>query len=602
MTVKTKTVQSKTLSREASFDAHKIDIDTRTVEIAFSSEVPVERWFGEEILDHTVGSVRLGRLNNGAPLLLGHDTDDQIGVIVSATIDSDRIGRAKVRFGQSDLATEIFKDVQDGIRTKVSVGYRILKMQLEDPSSETERYRATDWEPYEISIVSVPADDLVGVGRNQNTQENEILIQYEERIMPEEIKQVVEAINQPKIDVKAERLSGATAERQRVQSIMTAARDHNQTELAERFIEQGRSADDFKSVVETITAQAPSVRDNTSVSQLGLSDGETREFSLMKAIRASVTGDWKDAGFERECSIAIADKLGRDARGFFVPMEVQKRVMNVTTGANLIATDHLAGSFIDNLRAMSVVGQAGATILPGLVGNVDIPKKTGSATFSWLTDDADSSLTDLTLGSVAMSPKTIAGAVAMSRRLMKQSSPAIEQMIMNDLAVGAALAIDLAALQGSGSAGQPKGIVNAVGVNVQSIAASAGTGYPTWAELVGFETAIAADEALMGALRFITTSAIRGGLKITAKDTGSGLFLMEGGQANGYEVSVSNQLTAKRIIMGNFNDVLIGMWGVLDIMPDVAAKAAAGGLVLRAFQDVDVAVRHAESFCINGPA
>lgn len=596
----TKTITSKPLIREAVFDTREIDIETRTVDLAFSSETPVERWFGEEILDHAPESVRLGRLTNGAPVLVDHDSRDQVGVVESAVIDGDRVGRAKVRFGQSARAMEIFNDVKDGIRTKISVGYRILKMQLEDPSAETESYRATDWEPFEVSVVSVPADDAVGVGRNSDDAENEILIKYEERKMPEENKPVVESVTQPKVDVTAERKTGASSERSRVQTIMQLAREHNQADLADSFIDQGRSADDFRDVVQTISAQSESVRDNTSVAELGLTNEETQRFSLMAAIRASINNDWGDAGFERECSIAIADKLGRDARGFFVPMEVQERVMNITTGADIIATDHLASSFIDNLRAASVVGAAGATILPGLVGNVDIPKKTGSATFGWLADDGDASLSDLILGSVAMSPKTIAGAVAMSRRLLKQSSPAIEQLIMADLAMGAALAIDLAALEGSGAANQPTGITNTVGVNTQAIAASATTGYPTWAELVGFESAIAADEALLGSLSLVTTSAIRGGLKVTAKDTGSGLFLMESGQANGYPVAVSNQLTAKRIIMGNFNDVLIGMWGVLDVVPDAAAKAAAGGLVLRAFQDIDVAVRHAESFCING--
>jgi len=595
----TKIIKSKSLSRMAEFDTRMIDIENRTVDLAFSSETPVERWFGEEILDHSSSSVRLGRLSNKAPVLLDHRHSDQIGVVETVSIDSDRIGRATVRFGQSDRASEIFKDIQDGIRTKISVGYRIHKMTLEDPSADVEVYRATDWEPYEISVVSVPADDAVGVGRSADDKENEILINYEERAMEETNTPITETATTPTVNVAAERQAGEKHERARVQDILKLAREHGQDDLAERFIEQGRSAGDFKDVVTTIAEQSASVRDDSPVSELGLTDTETRQFSLMNAIRASVSGDWKDAEFERECSLEISDKLGRDARGFFVPMEVQQRVMNATTGAAVIGTDHLAGSFIENLRASSVVGAAGATILPGLVGNVDIPKQTGSATFGWLADDANATLSDATLGSVSLTPKTIGGAVAMSRRLLKQSSPAIEQLIQNDLAIGAALAIDLAALEGSGAAGQPTGITNTVGVNTQAIAAALGTGYPTWDELVGFESAIAANEALMGALNIVTTSAIRGGMKTTPKDAGSGLFLMEGGQANGYNVSISNQLTANRIIMGNFNDVLIGMWGVLDIMPDTAAKAAAGGLVLRAFQDVDIAVRHAQSFCIN---
>ncbi|RLA21873.1 MAG: phage major capsid protein [Gammaproteobacteria bacterium] len=593
---KTKTIKSRELFREAQFDTRALDEDSRTVELAFSSEEPVERWFGQEILDHASSSVRLGRLATGGPLLVDHDHKDHIGVVESVTIDSDRVGRAKVRFGRSARAEEIFNDVKDGIKSKVSVGYRIHKMTLEDPSAEDEVYRASDWEPHEISIVSIPADNSVGVGRSDTDDENEITIQYEERVMPEQTAAVIET---PKIDVKAERDHGATGERSRVQDILKLAREHSQDDLAERYIEQGGTVEAFRDVVETITAQSGAVRDVAPASHLDLTAEETREFSLMTAIRASVSGDWSKAGFERECSIAIADQLGREARGFFVPFDIQQRVMNVTTGAGAVGTDHLAGSFIDNLRANAVVGQAGATFLDGLVGNVDIPKKSGSATFSWLADDGDTTNTDLTLGSVAMSPKTIGGAVAMSRRLMKQSSPSIEAMVLADLGIGAALAIDLAALAGTGAANQPTGIVNTAGVNTQSIAASAGTGYPTWSELVGFESAVAADEALAGSLRYITTSAINGGLKVTAKDTGSGLFLAANGEANGYGVMVSNQLAAKQIIFGNFADVMIGMWGVLDIAPDTAAKAAAGGLVLRAFQDVDVAVRHAESFCIN---
>lgn len=602
MQTQTKTIKCGTLARIGEFDVRSLDADKRTVALAFSSETPVERWFGNEILDHDPSSVRLGRLNNGAPVLVDHDHRDQIGVVELASIEGDRVGRATVRFGQSARAQEIFNDIQDGIRSKVSVGYRIHKMTMEDPSQEVESYRATDWEPHEVSIVSIPADDAVGIGRSAGSDDpqSEIIIQYEERTMSDQDKTPAPAESKvdPKVDLTAQRDLGAKAERERVQNILTAAREHDQAELAQRFIEQGRSAADFKDVVETIAKQSTAVRDETPASRVGLSENETQRYSLMKAIRASVTGNWKGAEYELECSNQIADNLDKEARGFFVPMEVQERVMNVTTGADIIATDHLAGSFIDNLRAQAVVGQAGATFLTGLQGNVDIPKKTASATFSWLADDGSVSDTDLTLGSVSMSPKTVAGSVAMSRRLLKQSSPAIEALIQSDLSMGAALAIDLAALAGSGASNQPTGIVNVTGVNTQTVA-DITNGYPTWAELVGFESAVAADNALMGSLRYITTSAVRGGLKITAKDSGSGIFLLNDGEANGYGVLVSNQLTAQRIIFGNFADLLIGMWGVLDLMPDTAAKAASGGLVLRAFQDIDIAVRHAESFCID---
>lgn len=155
-------------AREIRLDAARaVDERARTVEIAFSSEAPVDHWWGREILDHSPQAVRLERLLDGAPLLLDHDTRQQIGVIESARIDADRTGRALVRFSRGAKGEEIFQDVRDGIRTKISVGYLIHALVLESSSDETgDTYRITDWEPLEVSLVSIPADHTVGVGRS----------------------------------------------------------------------------------------------------------------------------------------------------------------------------------------------------------------------------------------------------------------------------------------------------------------------------------------------------------------------------------------------------------------------------------------------------
>lgn len=161
-----------TFTRDFEIDSNAIDIQARTVELSFSSEAPVERWFGTEILDHGPGAVRMARINNGGPLLLGHDLDDQIGVTVTASINSKtKRGKATVRFSRSAHAEEIFQDVIDGIRRLVSVGYRIFKT-VTETNGGVETVRAVDWEPYEISIVPVPADDSVGVGRSDSNPAN----------------------------------------------------------------------------------------------------------------------------------------------------------------------------------------------------------------------------------------------------------------------------------------------------------------------------------------------------------------------------------------------------------------------------------------------
>lgn len=153
-------------TRELRIDSRAIDEEARTVELAFSSEAPVERWWGREILDHGAKAVRLGRMRDGAPLLLDHRPGQQIGVIESARVDGDRVGRALVRFSRGPLGEEIFQDVRDGIRGKVSVGYMIHEMVLEASKDGQDTYRITDWEPIESSIVSIPADPTVGVGRS----------------------------------------------------------------------------------------------------------------------------------------------------------------------------------------------------------------------------------------------------------------------------------------------------------------------------------------------------------------------------------------------------------------------------------------------------
>lgn len=158
-------VQAEPQHRSFNIERREIDTEARTVELAFSSEDPYRRWYGVEILDHAAGAVRMDRMDNKAALLCDHNHRDQVGVVESARIDGDRVGRAVVRFGNSERAKEVFQDIVDGIKTKVSVGYMVHEMVLEKSDETTDTYRVTDWEPYEISIVAVPADDTVGVGR-----------------------------------------------------------------------------------------------------------------------------------------------------------------------------------------------------------------------------------------------------------------------------------------------------------------------------------------------------------------------------------------------------------------------------------------------------
>lgn len=370
------------------------------------------------------------------------------------------------------------------------------------------------------------------------------------------------------------------------------------------------------------------VAKDTPDTEIGMSQREIEQFSLLRAIDAIAQSQqggqpWhKIAPFEAECAAQVADQLDREARGFFVPYDVQKggqwvrsygpkarrlemlraAPMDTSENDDLVPTDHLAGSYIEALRAEAVVIAGGARMLTGLIGNVDIPRTATPAVFAWIAEDADSGDTEVVTDTVALTPRTISGSVPITRRLRKQSSPDVELLVREDLITGAGLAIDDGAMEGGGGSA-PTGIVGQTGVGTVTITAA---GNPTWAEAVEFETDVSAANGLRGSLAMVTTAAVRGAMKVRTKDTGSGQFVATpiagapgAAEVNGYPLLVSTQLAANRIIFGNWNEVLIGMWGVLDIRVDTATNAAKDRVTLRAFQDVDVALRHGPSFSIN---
>ena len=569
-----------------------LDEEKRVVRVGVSSEEPVERSFGMEVLGHSADDINMEFINSGrAPLLLDHDMTKQIGVIEKFELDeAAKRSLAVVRFGKSALAQEVFEDVKDGIRMNISVGYRIDK--LERMSNKDEVYYKAKWTPMEVSSVSVPADQsrLVGVGRS----ENKTNINFKENIMSEN-----KDINLD--EVRTQTIDEAKAEFKRnSKEIIDLAARHNKRDLADKAISDGISVEEFRGVLlENISNNTPL----ETPSEIGMTKKEVRQFSLVKAIRAMANpSDRKaqeDAAFEFECSAEAARQYGKDAQGIMLPAEVlrtwKQRDINSSDDSTLIAEDYRGGDFIDVLRNSSSVMQAGATMLRGLQGNVVIPKKTAAASAGWIaTEGAAAAESEFTSGSVTMSPKVIGAFTDATRLLLQQSSLDVENLIRDDLTQSIATAIDLGALAGSGSSGQPTGISNTSGINTTTFAAA----NPTWAEIVAMESAVANDNALNGSLSYICRPADFGTLKTTEKATNTAQFVVSPDNSmNGYNVIRSNQVTSGDFYFGNFADLLIGMYGGLDITVDPYALSTSGGVRIVALQTVDVAVRHAVSFC-----
>lgn len=163
----------RSMERTFTVDRAGIDKEARTVPLSFASENPVERWFGREILDITKDACDLERLRNGGAILVNHDWDDQVGVVLEASIDpGTKKARCVAKFSRSTRGDEIFQDITDGIRSLVSVGYIVRKMVLQSVEDGVETHRVTEWQPFEVSVVAVPADTSVGVGRAQPKDDN----------------------------------------------------------------------------------------------------------------------------------------------------------------------------------------------------------------------------------------------------------------------------------------------------------------------------------------------------------------------------------------------------------------------------------------------
>ena len=249
-------IKTERFYREAVVELIGRENDDRRIEVAFSSEEPVERHFGQEVLDHAPESIRLGRLTNTGVLLVNHDPSDLVGKVEEVTLGSDRIGRATVRFGNSARAQEIYQDVQDGIRSGVSVGYQIHKLE-EEKDEDVSIFRATDWEPMEISLVSIPADSSVGVGRSDEEPiETEIKYLTRSNDMSEETKVVQPEA--PKVDIEAVKSEARNAEVQRIQEITAIGTQFDKSDLARQMIESNGTVDAMrKSVLDALPQQKP---------------------------------------------------------------------------------------------------------------------------------------------------------------------------------------------------------------------------------------------------------------------------------------------------------------------------------------------------------
>lgn len=665
-----------------------LDTTARTDTLAFASEEPVDMWYGTEILSMAPGAMRTGVRQATMPLLFNHCRGDLLGVVESVSIGPDRKARAVVRYGKDERGEWAMQQRADGVLVNVSFMYRVFKF-VEDTEAET--LTAIDWEPYEISLVTIPADPTVGAGRAADTNtENGVQIEAlparsaaaaapahrapgatsapVAQVLPNpETEQsmnkrfrgqhrlqnkpgeagdagggnglAADTIENGAVGERAAQQSGAQAERARITEIEAVCRKYDvPAEKRTELIQRGASIDQARLVAADLVMER-AAKTGKPAADFGetvnpdLTAGEKARYSMIRAVNAALSGDWSKAGFELECTNHISKTAGRgpsNARGFFIPTNIpfaQRAPYAVgtpgagVTGGTMVATQLLAGSFIEVLRNKARVLQAGATMISGLVGSVDIPRQTGQTATFWTAEGVNTSEGEATFDKVSLAMKTIGTYSQITRNMLMQSTPDIDMIARADLMSVLALGIDLAAMSGSGSGGVPLGVGNQAGVG--SVIGGTNGAAITLDHLIDLETQVTNANAPEDSLAYICNPKTVGALKKLKSTTGQYLWTGSAqgqrsatpGEINGYSVLRTGQARStltkgtasgicSELFFGAWSELLIGEWGVLEIVPNPfdAAVYKNGGVLLRALQCVDVGVRHAASFATMSDA
>lgn len=580
--------------------------DGETFSFSWSSEYPVDMYFYKEILSHEEGAINLERLA-GMNLLWNHDRDIVLGKIERVWV-TDKKAYCQAKWSKKPSIQEYRQDVRDGIITNASFLYSVEEyeeMKNRDDGEDGYCFIGKRWTPYEISLVSVPADPTVGIGRSLKDSK----IEEKRGLIMEKIEQSV--------------LNARNEELERTKEILAMGENFGMRDLARSLVNDGTDLNTARrTFLDKMRPEQRPVAQAIDTS-LGLSEKEQRQYSLVRAINAVAFGMSEGAGFELECSNEIAKRIGRPTNGFFMPVRDLKAKSNLSqrdtyavganpTGGFTVQTDLLEQEFIDLLRNRAMVMQLGASMMSGLVGNVDIPGQATAATSYWIGEGNDLTQSEGTFKQIPLRMKTVGALSRYTRTMMMQSSIDIEAFIRNDFASIIALAIDTAAISGTGLSNQPRGILNTSGVG--SVALGGAGGQPTWGSIVGLIREIAIDNANLGGTAWLTNPQVMSKLMTTPIQSGGteGNFLLKepGNSLCGYPFYVTNQIPANltkgggtnlsALILGNWQQLLIGEWGVFEVLanPYSSNVFPSGSVEVRCMQSVDINIRNPESFAV----
>ena len=377
------------------------------------------------------------------------------------------------------------------------------------------------------------------------------------------------------------------------------------TETATPAIDIARMKDEIKAELkrEAETARIEAAREKApkaeAPKELGLDDKDIAKYSIARAIRAKIDG--RDC-FELEVSREACKKLGKESRGIYIPEEIlMKRAFDTTAGAGLIGTEHRAQDFITVLRNALIFDRLGVQVLPGLRGNVSIPKQTGSATVAWVTEGNAPAASAPSVGNVTLTPHDLACYVPITRSALMQSLPIADGIVQADMIAGMRHGLQIAFFHGTGSSGQPTGLASVLATASREFDVAT-PGSETYAELVGAEGMVLGKglSGIKWAVSGRALTAMRGLLRSTYGD--QYLAALRGddeGEIIGRTALFTDDIQTAYGFIGDFSQSFFGMWGGLDLLVDPYTEAPSGTIRVVTHQDADFAVRHAEAFAFS---
>lgn len=637
--------------------------DQYEFEIAFSSEQPYQRQFWDEqnqemvvldeILVHTPEAVDLSRLNNNAPLLFNHNFDNHIGVVCNARIDADKVGRATVRFSKhGTLANDIRNKVIEGTMEKISVGYDIKEYHIDYAKGQL---IVTKFVPFELSFVTVPADDSVGLNRSLNTitvnleaKRDMTKEQIEEIKEEQESAQVeetpVEENKEPEVEETQERQveenkedenledgkdakhpesvddDSSTVREEEVKEEREAApvEEEKTEEVAERSEEDELEIREIArelNIDDSELARALAIKDmtpeafrtkalnnitNAQRNNEQIKDSKMEKtFDLNNVIRSLVDGAALGANEAEYSAMAAgaAMQRGRAARGgsVFVPAAAMRAASAGNTKADLTAiTDEklMTESYIEMLMPESVLGRLGVTVYSGLNSPTAIPKMTKSSVDAFGFVDEN--------GAAPESKAEFANVKLSPKtfaggnpisRASLKTVPGIASLITDHINKAVRIKLEQLILSDKANDRGPAGLVKQL-VDASRVTKKAAFSYKDFLK----EIAALTDAGVPAqAIKFAMSGATAAELESTLKDNGVSGYIIENGKLAGYEVVTSGVIPADHIVLGDFSGITIGEWGGLELDMDLTTYRDRGAVVPRIFVDLDYVVAQPEA-------